>query len=105
MAAKMKFTPQSLESAREILKGRKQTVIGNNTNLVDGEDGNVYAEYHGNRIVMYTEDGLHATWAGWGTSTTTTRLNQLTPARFNIKQGEGYIDGEETSLRAWVKVS
>lgn len=105
MGATVKIAPQSLTEAQAALDGKSRKMICNNTYLVAGVNGDVFVEYHGNRIGHYTEYGLYASWAGWGTSTTTTRLNQLFPARFNIKKGEGYIDGEETGLTDWVKVA
>ena len=104
MGATVKHTPANVEEARALLNGKSKLLICNSTYLVSGVNGDVFVEYHGNRIVSYTEHGIYATWAGWGTSTTTTRLNQLCAAQFKIKGGEAYVDGEETRLNEWVKV-
>lgn len=106
MGATVKIAPTTLEEAQAALDGNSRVLICNNTYLVAGVNGHVFAEYHGNRIGHYTEHGLYASWAGWGTSTTTTRLNQLFPGHgFTVKKGEGYVDGEETGLTDWVKVA
>lgn len=98
-------TPSSLDSALNVLKGRASRKIGHNTEL-RAVGGEVFATYHGNPIVRYATDGIYATYAGWATSTTTNRLNQLAPARFNIKGREPHINGEKLEdWSAWVKVS
>lgn len=104
--ATMQVTPTDHVSALKALAGKSTRKIGHNTALELADDGSVFATYHGNRIVHYAADGVRATYAGWATSTTTNRLNQLAPARFNIKAREPYINGEEVnSWSEWVKVS
>lgn len=104
--ATLKFTPKSFTEADSILTFRDRANIGHNTELVRAADGSIYATYHGNKIVHYATDGVYATYAGWATSTTTNRLNQLAPARFNIKNREPQINGETLDdWSGWVKVS
>jgi hypothetical protein len=80
--ANLKFTPQSHEEAAKVLSFRDSLIIG------------------------HTTEGVFATYAGWATSTTTNRLNQLAPARFNIKNREPQINGKTLEdWSEWVKVS
>lgn len=104
---KLKHTPQSYEDAMKVLDGRTDMVIGHNTRLhLDSLNGKVFATYHGNKIVCYAPDGtVQASWAGWTSSTTATRLNKLAPARFNIKNFTAQINGEDVDSSAWIKVS
>lgn len=104
--ANLKFTPKSYEEAASVLGFRDSAVIGHKTEL-HREDGNtIVATCFGNKIVRYTPEGVYATYAGWATSTTTNRLNQLAPARFNIKNREPQINGETVEdWSGWVKVS
>jgi hypothetical protein len=104
--ANLKFTPQSHEDAAKALGFRDSLVIGHNTELRRLGDGSIVATYHGNSIVRYTTEGVFATYAGWATSTTTNRLNQLAPARFNIKNRQPQINGKTLEdWSEWVKVS
>lgn len=104
--ATLKFTPKSFTEAESVLSFADRKVIGHNTELRREEDGSIVATYHGNKIVRYAQDGVYATYAGWATSTTTNRLNQLAPARFNIKNREPQINGETLEdWSGWVKVS
>lgn len=102
---KLKFTPQSFEAAMNVLDGRDSMVIGHNTRLEAGHNGEVYATYHGNRIVRYSPMAVEASWAGWASNTTTNRLNMLTPGRFNIKNFTPHLNGEPVDSRGWHKVS
>lgn len=104
--ANLKHTPQSYEAAAKLLGFRDSMVIGHNTELHRESEDAIVATYHGNRIVRYTQEGVYASYAGWATSTTTNRLNQLAPARFNIKNREPQINGETLEdWSGWVKVS
>ena len=104
--ANLKFTPQSYEAAAKALGFRDSLVIGHNTELHREDTDTIVATYHGNRIVRYTTEGVYASYAGWATSTTTNRLNQLAPARFNIKNRQPQINGETLEdWSEWVKVS
>jgi hypothetical protein len=104
--ANLKFSPKSYEEAAKVLGFRDSIVIGHNTELHRQEDESIVATYHGNKIVRYSREGVYATYAGWATSTTTNRLNQLAPARFNIKNREPQINGETLEdWSGWVKVS
>jgi hypothetical protein len=104
--ANLKFTPKSFSEAEAVLSFRDSVVIGHNTGLRRMSDGSIVATYHGNSIVRYTSEGVFATYAGWATSTTTNRLNQLAPARFNIKNREPQINGKTLEdWSEWVKVS
>lgn len=102
---KLKFTPQSYEAALKVLDGRESMVIGHNTRLEAGGHGDIHATYHGNKIVSYSDEGVYASWAGWTSSTTTNRLNMLTPGRFNIKNFTPHLNGEPVSASDWHKVS
>lgn len=102
---KLKFTPQSFEAAVRTLDGRDGMVIGHNTRLETSYDGDVYATYHGNRIVRYSPEGVFASWAGWTSNTTTNRLNMLAPARFNIKNFTPHLNGEPVESSGWHKVA
>lgn len=104
--ANLKFSPKSLSEAETALSFADRKVIGHNTELVRQSDGSIVATYHGNKIVRYTPEGVYASYAGWATNTTTNRLNQLAPARFNIKNREPQINGETVEdWSGWVKVS
>lgn len=100
---KLTHTPQSWNQADELLGKRDSMRIGHNTELVRNGNG-IFATYHGNKIVNYTRDGVYASWAGWASATTSTRLNMLTAARFNIKQFEPYVNGERVGSTDWTKV-
>jgi hypothetical protein len=100
----LKFNPKSFAEAVAALDGRDERVIGHNTKLVR-RGNHIAATYHNNAIVQYSPDGVYASWAGWATTTTATRLNKLTDARFNIKQFEPHVNGEPVSSRDWTKVS
>jgi hypothetical protein len=101
----LKATPNSYEAAVKALGSRESVTIGHNTKLERNGGNEIVATYHGNAIVSYTPDGVWATWAGWTTNTTATRLNMLAPARFNIKNFTAQINGEDIDSREWVKVS
>lgn len=104
--ANLKFTPKSYEEAQKVLAFRNSVVIGHNTLLEQSGNHEITASYHGNDIVRYTPEGVFASWAGWATSTTANRLNQLAPARFNIKNRQPQINGETVEdWSEWVKVS
>lgn len=104
--ANLKYTPKSFNEAEAVLTFRDRVVIGHNTELIREDHGTIVATYHGNRIVRYTPEGVYASYAGWATNTTTNRLNQLAPARFNIKNREPQINGETVEdWSGWVKVS
>ena len=103
---KLKFTPQSFEAAMRTLDGKQAMSIGHNTRLeLDSFTGEVFATYHGNRIVCYSPEGVEASWAGWTSNTTTNRLNMLAPARFNIKNFTAHLNGEPVESSGWHKVS
>lgn len=104
--ATLKFTPKSFEEAEKALGFRDRMVIGHKTEL-HREDGNtIVATCFGNKIVRYSPEGVSVSWAGWATTTTANRLNQLAPARFNIKNREPQINGETVEdWSGWVKVS
>lgn len=102
---KLKHTPQSFEAATALLGSKDGMAIGHNTRLELDYMGDVYATYHGNRIVRYSKDGVEASWAGWTSTTTATRLNMLAPARFNIKNFTPQIDGKDVSSSGWHKVA
>lgn len=103
--ANLKFSPKSYDEADKVLAFRDRVVIGHNTELIREDNLTIVATYHGNRIVRYTPEGVYATYAGWATSTTTNRLNQLAPARFNIKNREPQVNGETLEdWSDWVKV-
>jgi hypothetical protein len=101
---KLKVTPQSFEAAKSALGDKSRRTIGHNTELIHNADG-IYALYHGNKIVRYTEDGVYASWAGWTSTTTATRLNMLAPARFNIKNFTSQINGQDVDSSGWHKVA
>lgn len=100
----LKHNPKSYEAAEAALGNRSSLTIGHNTKLVR-EDGTIFATYHDNRIVEYAPDGVHATWAGWATTTTANRLNKLTDGSFNIRQREPHMNGKPVGYREWLKVS
>lgn len=104
--ANLKFSPKSYDEAAKVLGFRDRMVIGHKTEL-HREDGNtIVATCFGNKIVRYTPEGVYASYAGWATSTTTNRLNQLAPARFNIKGRQPQVNGETLEdWSDWVKVS
>lgn len=102
---KLKFNPKTYAEAVEALGYRDERVIGHNTKLVQSGNHEITATYHDNDIVRYSPDGVHASWAGWASTTTATRLNKLTDASFNIKQFEPHINGERVDSTDWVKVS
>lgn len=97
--------PTNLDDALRTLGNKSRRKIGNNTELITDADGSVYALLHEHKIVRYAVDGVYASWAGYPTSTTRDRLNQLAPARFNIAGRLPHIDGEEVSSLEWVKVA
>jgi hypothetical protein len=106
--ANLTATPKDLTAAIAALKGKDRVKIGHNTELVlevTPKGRSIAATLHGNKIVRYTLDGTYASWAGWVTSTTSDRINQLAPVRANVRKGEGYFDGEEVLSLEWVKVS
>lgn len=103
MAAKISPAPLSYSQAKDALGNKSRRTIGHNTELIQNADG-IYALYHGNKIVRYTENGVFATWAGWGTATTRDRLNQLTTGRFNIKDRRPHTNGKEVDPYAWVEI-
>lgn len=102
---KLKHTPQSFEEAWKVLDGRDERIIGHNTKLVHSGNNEVTATYHGNDIVRYSPEGVEASWAGWTSTTTATRLNMLAPARFNIKNFTSQINGQDVCSSEWHKVS
>lgn len=91
--ATLTHTPRNFGQAEKALGGRNTRVIGNNTKL-ERRDGSIIATLHGNTIVEYTEDVTFATWAGYASSTTRDRLNQLTNATFNIKNFTPHMNGQ-----------
>lgn len=106
--ANLTATPKDLTAAIAALGGKNSRKIGNNTVLsleVTPKGRSVVATLHGHRIVRYELDGTFVTWAGYTTSTTRDRLNQLSPARFNIAGRLPHIDGEEVTSIEWVKVT
>ena len=107
--ATLTATPANLTEAIAALKGKDRVKIGNNTELrveITPAGRSIVATLHGHRIVRYELDGTFASWAGYATSTTRDRLNQLArPARFNIAGRLPHIDGEEVRYSEWVKVS
>jgi hypothetical protein len=106
--ATLTATPKDLTAAIAALKGKDRVKIGNNTELrleVTPKGRSVVATLHGHRIVRYEIDGVYASWAGYTTSTTRDRLNQLAPARFNIAGRLPHIDGEEVLSLEWVKLT
>lgn len=106
--ANLTATPQNLTAAIAALAGKDSRKIGNNTELrleVTPKGRSVVATLHGHRIVRYEADGVYVSWAGFTTSTTRDRLNQLAPARFNIAGRLPHIDGEEVLSLEWVKVT
>lgn len=100
----LKFTPKSFEAASAALGKRDELTIGHNTKLVR-RDNEILATYHGNPIVSYAPDSVHASWAGWATSTTTNRLNMLAPGAFRIQQRSANLNGQAVEAYAWHKVS
>ena len=102
--AKLTHKPQTISDALEALEGRKSLKIGNNT-LLERKGDEVYATLHGHEIVRYAKDGTYASWAGWPTVTTRDRLNQLAPARFNVRQREGHINGVAVNDTDWYRLS
>lgn len=104
MAAKMSPAPLTFDQAAEALGSRTRRKIGNNTELVRSLDSEIVVEYHGNKIVRYSPDGVFASWAGWTTSTTRDRLNQLTTGSFNIKNREPHVNGERVSSLDWIEI-
>lgn len=102
--AKLIVTPQNLTEALAALKGKSERRIGNNTTLQVGENGDVFATLHRNRIVRYDADGVSVTWAGYTSSTTRDRLNQLSPVRANIKQYAAHLNGEPVDSYSWYAV-
>lgn len=102
---KLDHTPRTFAEAEAILGKREAVRIGYMTHLKRGSDGEIYATHHHNEIVEYRPSGVHASWAGWASSTTRDRLNKLTYARFNIKDRAPHVNGERVSSTDWVKVS
>jgi hypothetical protein len=102
--AKLEIRPTDFDSATKALNGRSSRRIGNNTELRKTSCGNVVATLHGHEIVEWTPEGTYATWAGYATSTTRDRLNQLAPGRFNIKDREPRYNGLPVSSREWIRV-
>ena len=101
--AKLTHTPRNFSQAVAALGNRSSRTIGNNTKL-ERSGESVIATLHGNTIVEYTEEGTFATWAGYASSTTRDRLNQLTDARFNIKGFAPHVNGVEVSAYDLVEV-
>lgn len=101
---KLKHTPQSYSEAVAVLGDKSRRTIGHNTELIHNADG-IYALYHGNKIVRYSPEGVEASWAGWTSTTTATRLNMLAPARFNIKNFTSQINGKDVESSGWHKVA
>lgn len=106
MAAKLTFVPKNFKEAREFTIGKGHRKIGPNTELVYGIDQRgsyVAATLHFSKIVKWYHDGTReVSWAGHPTALTRDRLSSLVPDhRFNIRKGEGYIDGEETLSLGW----
>ena len=99
---KLKFQPRSFGEAFATLAGRKELQIGDNTRLVqDGDE--IYATYHGNRIVRYGQHEVAVSFAGWATVTTANRINKLSRAAAQIRKGEPVINGQTLSdWEAWV---
>lgn len=91
--ANLTHTPRNFGQADKALGARNTRVIGNNTKL-ERRGGSIFATLHGNDIVEYTEDVTFATWAGYASSTTRDRLNQLTNATFNIKNFTPHMNGQ-----------
>jgi hypothetical protein len=105
MSATISPAPLSYSQAVDALAGKTRRKIGHNTELVLWNDGEtIRATYHGNSIVEYSKDGVFATWAGWATSTTRDRLNQLTTGRFNIKDRLPHINGQRVDSTDWVEI-
>jgi hypothetical protein len=104
MAAKISPAPLSYSQAADALGSKSRRTIGHNTELVRNGETEIVATYHGNKIVRYSKDGVFASWAGWATSTTRDRLNQLTTGRFNIKNREPHVNGEPVSAYDWVEI-
>lgn len=91
--ANLTHTPRNFGQADKALGARNTLTIGNNTKL-ERRDGSIVATLHGNTIVEYTEDVTFASWAGYTTSTTRDRLNQLTNGSFNIRQRTPHLNGQ-----------
>lgn len=103
MSAKLSPAPLTFSQAVDALGGKRSRKIGHNTELVrQGEE--IFATYHGNKIVRYSEAGVFATWAGWASSTTRDRLNKLTTASFNIKQYAPHMNGKPVDSSEWYEV-
>lgn len=105
--ANLTATPKTLNAAIAALGGRDRLKIGNNTELrveVTPAGKSVVATLHGHRIVRYELDGVFVSWAGYTTSTTRDRLNQLSSARCNIAGRLPHVDGEEVRSTEWVRV-
>jgi hypothetical protein len=104
MAAKLSPAPLSFQQAETALGSKSSRKIGHNTEL-SREGNEIVVRYHGNRIVRYTEDdGVLASWAGWETSTTRDRLNQLTTGSFNIKNRSAHINGQPVDPYDWHEI-
>jgi hypothetical protein len=103
MAARISPAPLTYSQAQDALGSKSRRTIGHNTELINNADG-IYVLYHGNKIVRYTPEGVFASWAGWETSTTRDRLNQLTTGRFNIKDRSAHINGQQVDPYEWHEI-
>ena len=82
-------------SAMSWLDGRFAASIGHNT-TVERDDSHgsrfVTVRYHGHAILRYYEGGdIALRHAGWVTSTTTLRLNMLTPHDWRVFRRDGVM--------------
>ena len=98
--AAIKLTPKTYEAWKAFLGNKTVRKVENNTEIRQTANigkPNVFALYlHGNRIAVWTEDGLiKLSDGGYRSNTTKARLNQFVPVSIYQKDYVWYI-GDQT---------
>ena len=98
-------------TASQVLGDKQHKRIGYKTDLKRLSRTVLSVEHHGSKIIEYRADGtILITNAGWGSSTTKSRLHRLTPMNVRVFQKDyvQYVqisEEEPIHLNRWVKVA
>lgn len=93
--------PQSYEAASNMLEGRMEKNVLNNTTLEQIATNRIAVKYHGNTIAVFQSDGVTVlTDCGYATSSTYERLNALSRASWFIREGRGYVSSDGGAFHA-----